>query len=178
MSQGWRVVGNTVFDLTCPIFEPDTSRSNDKRVTAQTTGLCQSQFPSRKTRCSCQRLVTVATFLRKNGVVRWRNNTDRYRPTDSSHTLALLKKHNIELDFLQVKSPSYSLHYAEAGNELAGPISASLRLQGSTASFKEMLQRWQVVGNIVRLDRLEIKISDLPLQRPAGLQTYYRLLIS
>ena len=35
----------------------------------------------------------------------------------------------------------YSLYYAEAFNELAGPIFASLRL-GNTASFEEMSQRF------------------------------------
>ena len=42
----------------------------------------------------------------------------------------------------------YSLHYAEACNELAGPISASLR-PGNTAPFEEMSQRWRAVGNTV-----------------------------
>ena len=34
MSQRWRTVGNTVFDLTGPRFEPQTSRSSNERVTA------------------------------------------------------------------------------------------------------------------------------------------------
>ena len=42
----------------------------------------------------------------------------------------------------------YSLDYAEACNELAGLISASLR-PGNTASFEKMSQRWRAVGNIV-----------------------------
>ena len=42
----------------------------------------------------------------------------------------------------------YSLHYAEACNELAAPISASLR-PGNTAPFEEMSQRWRAVGNTV-----------------------------
>ena len=46
----------------------------------------------------------------------------------------------------------YSLKYAEACNELAGPISASLR-PDNTARFEEISQRWRAVGNIV---------SDLP----------------
>ena len=41
----------------------------------------------------------------------------------------------------------YSLYYAEACNELAGPISASLRL-GSTASFEEMSQRFARDSNL------------------------------
>ena len=41
----------------------------------------------------------------------------------------------------------YPLYYAEAYNEFAGPMSASLR-PGKTASFN-MLQRWRTVGNIV-----------------------------
>ena len=38
--------------------------------------------------------------------------------------------------------------YAEACNELAGPISASLR-QGNTAPFEKMSQWWRAVGNTV-----------------------------
>ena len=38
ISQRWRVVGKTVFDLTSPRFESQTSRSKDKHVTAQSTG--------------------------------------------------------------------------------------------------------------------------------------------
>ena len=37
MSQRWRVVGNTVSDLTGPRFESQTSRSRDERVTAWPT---------------------------------------------------------------------------------------------------------------------------------------------
>ena len=37
---------------------------------------------------------------------------------------------------------------AEACNEFAGPVSVSLH-QGDTASFEEMLQQWQAVGNTV-----------------------------
>ena len=50
----------------------------------------------------------------------------------------------------QIKSnlSLYSLYYAEACNELAGPISASLR-PGNTAPFEEMSQRWRAVGNTV-----------------------------
>ena len=48
----------------------------------------------------------------------------------------------------KIKSSLYSLDYAEACNELAGPISASLR-QGNTAPFEEMSQRWRAVGNTV-----------------------------
>ena len=38
MSHRWRVVGNTVSDLTGPRFELLTSRSRDERVTARLTG--------------------------------------------------------------------------------------------------------------------------------------------
>ena len=38
MLQRWRVVGNTVSDLTGPRFEPQIFRSRDERVTARTTG--------------------------------------------------------------------------------------------------------------------------------------------
>ena len=42
----------------------------------------------------------------------------------------------------------YSLYYDEAWNELTEPISASLR-PGNTASFEEVSQRRQAVGNTV-----------------------------
>ena len=50
----------------------------------------------------------------------------------------------------QIKSnlSLYSLCYAEACNELAGPISASLR-PGNTAPFEEMSSQWQTVDNTV-----------------------------
>ena len=38
MLQRWRVVDNTLFDLTGPRFEPQASRSRDKRVTARPPG--------------------------------------------------------------------------------------------------------------------------------------------
>ena len=37
MLQQWRVVGNTMFDLTGPRYEPQTSRYGDERVTARPT---------------------------------------------------------------------------------------------------------------------------------------------
>ena len=43
----------------------------------------------------------------------------------------------------------YSLYYAEAGNEFAGPISASLRPGTQLRTFEEMLRRWRAVGNAV-----------------------------
>ena len=42
----------------------------------------------------------------------------------------------------------YSLYYAEAWNEMTGPIYASLR-PGNTASFEEVLQRRQAIGDTV-----------------------------
>ena len=41
-----------------------------------------------------------------------------------------------------------SLHYAEAWNELVGPIFASLR-PGDKAPLDEMSQQWRAIGNIV-----------------------------
>ena len=38
MLQRWRDVGNTLSDLTGPRFEPQTSHSRDKRVTARPNG--------------------------------------------------------------------------------------------------------------------------------------------
>ena len=40
----------------------------------------------------------------------------------------------------------YSLYYAKACNEFAGPISASLR-PGKTAAFEKMPQRRRAIGN-------------------------------
>ena len=57
--------------------------------------------------------------------------------------LACAKMHKIKSNL-----SLYSLDYAEACNELAGTISASLR-PGNTASFEEMSQRWRAVGNNV-----------------------------
>ena len=50
-------------------------------------------------------------------------------------------------DGCQIKSLLYSLHYAEACNELAGPIPTPLR-PSNTAPFEEILQRWRGVGNV------------------------------
>ena len=50
-------------------------------------------------------------------------------------------------DFVKSNLSVYSLYYAEACNEFAGPIS-SLR-PDNTASFEEMIQRWQNVGKTV-----------------------------
>ena len=47
---------------------------------------------------------------------------------------------------IKIKYLLYSLLHAEACNEYAGAISASLRL-GNTSPFKEMLQQRQAVGN-------------------------------
>ena len=38
MLQRWRAVGNTVFDLTGPRYEPQASRSRDESASAQPTG--------------------------------------------------------------------------------------------------------------------------------------------
>ena len=48
MLQPWRVVGNTVSNLTGPRFEPQTSRSRDERVTTRPTG----RSPSNSIICS------------------------------------------------------------------------------------------------------------------------------
>ena len=37
MLQQWQAVGNTVFDLTSPSFEPQTSRSRYERITSRPT---------------------------------------------------------------------------------------------------------------------------------------------
>ena len=38
MLQQWRAVGKTLFNLTGPRFEPQTTRSRDERVTARPAG--------------------------------------------------------------------------------------------------------------------------------------------
>ena len=38
MLQRWGAIGNTVYDLTDPRFEPQTFRSRHERVTARPTG--------------------------------------------------------------------------------------------------------------------------------------------
>ena len=43
-----------------------------------------------------------------------------------------------------------AVHYAEACNELAGTMYASLR-PGDTVPFQEMSQRWRAVGNAVHV---------------------------
>ena len=48
----------------------------------------------------------------------------------------------------QIKSSLYLFNYAEACDELAVPISASLLL-GRTALFQEIAQGWQSGGNTV-----------------------------
>ena len=55
----------------------------------------------------------------------------------------------------QINLSLYSLYHAEACNELAAPIYASLRLRYAV-SFEEMSQRWRVFGN---------SVSDLTSQR-------------
>ena len=64
----------------------------------------------------------------------------------------------------------YSVYYAEACNEFAGPISASLR-RGNTAPFEEMLQRWRAVGNSVS----DWPALDLNLVPPAPQTNALRL---
>ena len=44
-------------------------------------------------------------------------------------------------------------YYAEACNELTGPISASLP-SGNPAAYEEMLQRWRTIGDTVSGSRL------------------------
>ena len=43
MSQRWRSIGNTVFDLTGLRFEPQTSRPRDERVTSRPTRKCKAK---------------------------------------------------------------------------------------------------------------------------------------
>ena len=56
----------------------------------------------------------------------------------------------------------YTLYYAEACNEFAGPINVSLR-PGNKDPFKEVLQHRR--QHRVHFKRVEIWSLDLPLQR-------------
>ena len=58
----------------------------------------------------------------------------------------LLQKIAINNKFFISNLLLYPLHYSEACNELALPISVSL-LPGNTAPFEKISQRWQAVGN-------------------------------
>ena len=50
MSQRWKAVGNAAFvDLTGPTFEPQTSRSRDKRVTARPTDRLNERYLNKLT---------------------------------------------------------------------------------------------------------------------------------
>ena len=69
--------------------------------------------------------------------------------------------------------PLYSLYYAKACNEFAGPISVSLH-PGNTAPFEEMSQQWRVVANSVSDltgPRLEPQTSRSKGERHAALLT-------
>ena len=71
------------------------------------------------------------------------------------------------------------MFYAEACNELAGPISASLR-SGNTAPFKKISQRWQAVATLCLIwpERdLDLRppvpeTNALPLDQLAGAMNY------
>ena len=63
-------------------------------------------------------------------------------------------RYHIELLILDIKKTIksnllfYSIYYADACNECAGPISVSMRL-GNTATLKEISQQWRAIGNAV-----------------------------
>ena len=73
----------------------------------------------------------MCIFLKKN----WYDSSFELGETILYNTVFYLKS-NLSL---------YSLQYAEACNEFAGPISASLRL-GNTAPLEETLQRQRAVA--------------------------------
>ena len=64
MSQLWRAVGNKVFDLTGSRFEPQTSWSRDKRVTARPTGRCNGVFIVNLFCCKCKRAKIIHNLWR------------------------------------------------------------------------------------------------------------------
>ena len=66
----------------------------------------------------------------------------------------------IGLFFPNIYLSLFSLYYAEACNQLAGPISVSLH-PGNTAFFEEMSQGWQAVGNTVSFFKHEYKIFKI-----------------
>ena len=57
-SQWWRAVGNSVFNLTGPRFEPQISRSRDERVTIRPNGQ-QKVLPTVRQRCNISSKGTV-----------------------------------------------------------------------------------------------------------------------
>ena len=58
---------------------------------------------------------------------------------------------NLLINQIELNISLYSLYYARACNEFAGPIFASLHpaISGNKAPFEEVLQRWQAVGNLM-----------------------------
>ena len=88
-------------------------------------------------------------ILQKSGVIKQGNHQHKVVSILIFHTMTI---YNMLVKQTREKIKSnlllYSLHYAKACNELARPISASLRPR-NTAPFEEMLQRWRSVGNTV-----------------------------
>ena len=107
------------------------------RITRGTTSELYDQL-RKITNQPCKRHRIWKSTLQSKG---WNCNSHFFPSTPDGNPKAELKS-NLSL---------YSLYYAEACNELAGPISASLR--------------WQAVGNCVGFDRPKIWTSHLPLQR-------------
>ena len=68
MLQRWRAVGNSLSDLTGPRFEPQTSHSIDKRVTAQPTGRSFYESVSKTKRIVNAKLDSPMTSL-KNDII-------------------------------------------------------------------------------------------------------------
>ena len=58
MSQRWQAIGNPLFELTSPTFEPHTSHSRGKRITSRPTGRSKKDNSSENTLRNKEKAVT------------------------------------------------------------------------------------------------------------------------
>ena len=96
-------------------------------------------------------MITIAT--KSNQIkIKSKSNQNQIKIKSKSNQNQIKIKSKSNQNQIKIKSKSnlslYSLDYAEACNELAGPISASLR-PDNTAPFEEKRQRWRAIGNTV-----------------------------
>ena len=115
MLQRWRAVGNTVFDLTGPRFEPSTSHSRDERITARpiyrpaswssgnafVSGAGGRRFKSRAGQFEhsvANGSPPLQHFFEKSCVARRRNDAEM-DPANSLHASAYYREYNERFDF-------------------------------------------------------------------------------
>ena len=105
MSQRWQVLGHTVFNLTGLRFEPQTSRSRDRRVTARPASWSNSNAfifgGSHLGPVILDSMLQTARHRRdissKRAGLHGRNDAE-IRPANSLHTLAYYRKYNKRFD--------------------------------------------------------------------------------